>query len=87
MDVTWAEAVGGRRSEAVLVLSGCETLDLEAHRLGAAGAAALVPALQHAQCRLAALHLEGNGLGAARGAAGLEEEFGTSLGWAPRAIL
>ena len=41
----------------------CETLHLSYNRgLRAAGAAALVPALRHAQCRLTALHLGGNGL-------------------------
>ena len=55
----------------------CETLNLMSgrngfihNRLGAAGAAALVPALRHAQCRLTALDLGNNGLGA-EGAAAL----------------
>ena len=46
-----------------------ETLYLGDHGLGAAGAAALVPALQHAQCRLTELNLGSNGLGAAGAAA------------------
>ena len=37
----------------------CETLDLNYSGLGAAGAAALVPALQHAQRRLTELNLWG----------------------------
>ena len=45
----------------------CEALDLYGNGLGAAGAAALAPALQHAQCRLTKLGLQGNGLRAAAG--------------------
>ena len=51
----WTDALRGVVDEEID--RDCETLRLGRNGLGAAGAAALVPALEHAQCRLLELHL------------------------------
>ena len=63
----WTDALRGVVDEEID--RDCETLDLKYNDLGAAGAVALVPALQHAHCRLTSLNIRQNELGAAGAAA------------------